>query len=100
MSDEKLSKQVPLRLPLEINVRVEAVARRRGMKRPAWIREAIHAALVRDEAAAPVLLTAEQVALLDLCQAAAQRGVDPREALTAALEQKLTAEAEAPAVPA
>lgn len=92
MSDDlpKLTKLVPLRLSDESNLRVMAAARRRGIKRPEWIRQAIMAELTRDEAAAAqAILTPEQAALLELCAAVQQRGVDPKTALTAALEQKL-----------
>ena len=96
--DPKLSLQAPLRLAPEINVRVVAAAARRHLKRPAWIREAILAQLAREEAAeARPVMSAEQAALLELCTAAKQRGIDPRKALAEALEASLEAEAQSAA---
>ncbi len=95
----KLSEVTPLRLSESINRRVVEAASRRSIKRPEWIRQAILAELARDEAAAAARqpITPEQAALLALCTTVQARGIDPRQALTDALEARLTAEAGAPA---
>lgn len=95
----KLALLAPLRISAAMNERVVAAARRRGIKRPEWIRQAIGAELERDEAAAAArgIVTPEQAALLELCATARQRGIDPKQALTDALEADLAAEAAKPA---
>lgn len=94
--DFKLSRQTPIRLGEETFLRVEAAAKIRGVKRPAWIREAIMEKLAREEVAMRPVLTANQAALLELCAAAEQRGVVIRDVLVAALEAKLADDASNP----
>lgn len=101
VSDEpsKLALLAPFRISVAMNDRVVAAARRRGIKRPDWIRQAISAELERDEAAVAArgIISPEQAVLLELCAAARQRGIDPKQALTDALEADIAAAAK-PAV--
>lgn len=80
-----------------MNDRVVAMAARSGMKRPEWIRQAVAVELERAEAAAAAraIITPEQGVLLELCAAAKQRGIDPKQALTDALEADLATAAQA-----
>jgi predicted DNA-binding protein len=87
VSDEtKLGKLVPFRLSEATFERIIAAAKRRGIKRPEYIRQAIAAQLERDEAAVfcPAI-TPEQSAQLQKLAALADLQVDVESVLDRAL---------------